>query len=307
MLERFSVQNSLNTDQDSYPSYINIDIYDRMTTYYSKNLLLFGVSETGDKVVIKFPSFTDGAEHESEGLYQCYVASIPVPKPLALVQNTDGKTGFVSLFIPGERIIFVDNEEYYIKFGSVVRKMHDEVNITGDHWKKSGRSDFSFYQKHIDSWKTLYNEGILESPKAHQLLQHLADPIAVCFGNAKPSFVHYDLHDHQSIITPSKELYIIDFERWREEHPLNDIAIYLSHSLRTDRPYSLFVEFVNGYLNHSRLSEKEKETISFYLLFAGFMSIEYYRKYRPKEILYTIAQLSKITEHINDETIWKLL
>lgn len=284
-----------------------IDVFEKKISPFTESEIFFGTTQFGENVTIKFSKIPWGPRREWSGLQKAYNSGISTPAPYALIRSIEGKVGLVSQKIDGVNLYVNKDPALKRTFGCVVRRMHDRVPIKGNEWTKSGKADFSYYDKIIHQWNSLGLDIVKEGSIALELIKQFSQAAQDGVKKSKPVFAHKDLHNDQVFVSPKNELYLIDFELWKESNPFDDISIYLLHSLRTRQPREDFTEFCRGYKDQESYSEEEKMLISFFLLFSGGRGIDYFSRFRPKQIASAIDQLNRITTYISQEKLWQEL
>lgn len=305
MSERFKVIDQINHNDNL--QFINVDILDSKLTPFTSSLVIFGRTSDDGLIAAKFSTMPGGAEREWRGLVAIHNVGVSVPRPIALVKNNHEQLGLVSSFVQGYDLITNQHPRDHFNFGGAVKSMHDLVQTNGAEWTRLGKNDFAHYDRYINHCGDLIKNGVVGSKRGHELLKLFAAALGKRLGQLKPTFTHYDLHDKQVIIDSLSKLHLIDFERWREGDPLDDLAIYLFHSLRMNRPYEFFIEFTRGYLNNAHFTDMEKSVINFYLLYSGFMSVDYFRRFRESELPFAIAQMDKVVQYVSEERLMKTI
>jgi thiamine kinase-like enzyme len=307
MIETYKLISKPDNNISMPEDFININILETQISPFTKSVIIFGKYDNGSLVTAKFSNLPEGSKNEWQGLLTTHKSGISVPEPVALVKNQADTMGVISEFIDGKDLINSQDLSDYSKFGRIIREMHLKVKVDGLEWMKFGKHTYEYYDKYLIHCGELIKEGIIDSTRVYDLMRFFASSLEERLGKVDPVFTHYDLHDQQIIKNCLGKLYLIDLERWREGDPLDDLSIYLFHNLRMNRPYDFFVEFIRGYLNDSNLTDTEKSVINFFLLFTGFKSVDYYRRFRKNDLPYAIAQLKKIEQFAFEEKLVKSL
>lgn len=238
---------------------------------YSGSRLIMGRSPAGMGVAIKIPAHDGGARHEWNGLLRAHRAGVPVPAPVAYGHDGEGAELLVSEWVQAPSLYHRPVTDSWACLGAILRQMHRAVPTTGVRWRESGRCDFSFFDRRRHAFR---RQGCLDAGHARSaaLLDGLAPEMANYCVDAAPVFNHNDLHDNQVMVDGRRGLVLIDFERWEEESPLNDVACYIYHSIRiggVDREvvHARIAEFVKGYFAADGFAMRERSALAFYLLF----------------------------------------
>ncbi len=253
------------------PGETDFDIVLATTIPYSGSRMLLARTDSGAGVAIKVSRYPGGARREWSGLLKTHAAGVPVPEPLAFGREPGGKELIVSRWIEGSSLYHARSREAVIQLGRIVRDMHAAVPVSGAEWRHSGRRSFTYYERRLRQWRRR-REQINADGRTLALLDELAPEMKRHCREAAPVFSHNDLHDSQALFAGGRSLVLIDFERWTEESPLNDVASYIYHSLRTtgasaDDALDGSREFVDGYTGNAGFGEHEWSVLNFYLLF----------------------------------------
>lgn len=282
-------------------------VLEQIITPLARNHILFATTESDYEVVIKIPSRKDGVEREWVGLKKAYDAGVPTPKPLILARLENGRLAIVTEKFEGENFYFHPNEGIKQRLGQIVRLMHKKVVINGHEWRQSGKSSFAYYDRHLFSWLSRSIEELKPGSKTFSLLEKFAEAMREHCKAVSPVFTHNDLHDGQVFIKEDGGLLLVDFEEWREESFLTEVAYYLFHSIRTDRAPEGFAEFMRGYLETPSLSENEKLVLIFNLLFISARALNYFYVHGHPYLEKAKINHQKILNYTEQEKIWKEL
>jgi len=274
------------------------------TTPFTRSTIIFATSEAGKPVVIKFPTKKSKAEREWTGFCKAYTADVPTPMPIALVTSKGGRVGVMQEEVGGQSLYKCPGGQARIRFGEIVKDMHLKVPTAGIEWQEKGKADYTYYDKRIQCWSEGQVELLSAGSTTQAMLGLLSPTMNRSCRSAPPMFNHNDLYDSQAIVGDQK-IYLIDFEEWVEENPLNDIAYYLFHTIRSNMPEVNFGSFLSGYLGNEVLSEPEKQTLMFYLLFISARALNYFHASKSK--YFEIAEKSHraVTNYIDNENVWK--
>lgn len=268
--------------------------------------IVYARTSLGEKVVIKIPSDKDRTIHEWQGLSAVEKAGVSIPPPIALVNYPPDRLAIVSNFIEGDNLYFNPNPGIKAEVGRQIKKMHQKAEIDGRFWESSGRSSYIYYDRYIFSWGSGEIEELQIDSRTSSLLKKFSDMMMDFCKQTKPVFNHNDLHDGQIILSREGAPVIIDFGDWKEESWLNDIAYHLFHLIRTDRAEpENFANFLNGYLGNDQLSEAEKSTLAFYLLFISARALNYFSRRQSSYLSIAKETHRKIVDYLEKETIWK--
>lgn len=270
------------------------------TIPYSGNRLVYATTEGGLRIVAKI-SQQEKSWREWMGLLTAYYARVPSPQPLLLGQIDKQHSALISSRVIGHNMFYSSDLNLRHRLGMIVKSMHEQVIVEGNEWLVSGKSDFSYYDRKMDLWVRKVAIDQTTHPLLTQLSIHAPDYIA----RTLPVFNHNDIHDGQAIIEDTGRIVLIDFGNWCEDIPLNDIAFYLFHCIRTNKNIDHFTSFMDGYLGAGKLTDEEKTVILFELLFISARAVEYFAR-RKSGYLDTAKEThKKVLEYIEDEQLFK--
>lgn len=290
---------------DLFTPGFKLEVFKEVIAPFTGSTVLFATIESGLAVAIKISATKGGAEREWVGLSKVYRAGVSVPEPLALARDLKGSTVLILEKVEGESLYSHPSGEAKRRLGQLVKQMHEQTQIEGDEWVKSEKPDFTYYDRCLFYWLCGSVEEFGAGSKTQVLLKKFVDATISYCGTISPVFTHQDIHDGQVFVKGNKDPVLIDFEHWKEESQLNELAHYLFHSIRTDRVPEGFAEFMRGYLEASSLSENEKLVLMFNLLFISARALDYFytRKHPYLEKAKTNHQ--KILDYIEQERLWK--
>jgi hypothetical protein len=284
---------------------LDVSIYERIDSPFTGSTVFFGYNGSQNHLAIKLSAYQEwGPQREWDGLTRAYEHNLPVPKPYFLVTDSEGKTGIVSEKIDGGDLEANPEQSLKKEFGRLVREMHERVPVVGVEWVGTGRQDFSMYRHYLDRFQSSSLESINGRSDAFALLSDLSEATRTENQSIQPVFNHNDLYNQQALLDHNHQLRIFDFEMWREQHPLDDVAKYLFHTLRTGRPHDDFIVFSEGYLNGGKYSDEQKSILAFYLLFTSMRGVDFYSRFRPHEIDLSISYLERAVEYVEKERLW---
>ncbi len=302
-LSEFASFNKMSLEEDnSSEAIIDLEVYERSTTDFTNSEIIFGITRSGEEVVLKFSRIPWGPQREWKGLRIAYEGNVPTSRPIALVLNSEGRYGIATERINGSSLY--QAPDLIDQFGRIVRNMHDAIKISGEEWISTGKFDFTYYESLIELWRKGNFLDTKETSDARVLLEDFARMVGNNFKYVKPVFNHGDLHNDQVRIDNADELRIIDFEMWQESNPLDDVSMYLLHCLRVNRGTD-FLDFIKGYTNNRSLSDQDRMMMSFYLIFSGMRGVDYFLRFKPKKIIFALEQLQTIIQYTKDESLWK--
>jgi len=157
--------------------------------------------------------------------------------PLALI-----KSGVILKFVEGESLHTQQNGKGRYDFGTLIYQMHKLTQISCNEWGTGQKLNFDYLQKSLSEWSGNDLEEIDNWSRSMTILFLLATQARLYCEITKPVFNHNDLHDGQTIVS-GRRLTLIDFEEWIGDRPLNDLAVYLFHSIRTGQSPNRFEIF----------------------------------------------------------------
>lgn len=304
MKERLAFVPLESREEDKSSSELMFDVSKEIIMPFTGSRILFATTETGFRVVIKISKRENSAEREWVGLNKVYDAGVPVPQPLLLAQDERGNKALISQRIKGKNLFFHPNDQIKHQLGQIIRVMQEQTAIEGNEWLKDGKPDFSYYDRYLFYWLRGPVEGLRSGSKTQVLLEKFTDSMKDYCDEVLPVFTHQDIHDGQVLIKDGKPI-LIDFEDWKEDGPLSEIAHYLFHSIRCQRPAEGFRNFIKGYLDSGKLSENEKSVLMFYLLFISARAVNYFNYYGHSYLKTAEITHQKILDYVDQEKLWK--
>jgi Ser/Thr protein kinase RdoA (MazF antagonist) len=304
MVERHQF-NTINSSPGRKSS-IELELGEKTEVLFTGAEIIYAMTITGDRVVIKKPFRNDQARHEWEGLKIAESTGISVPKPVALVNYTENQLAIVSGYIDGVKLYDAPNSDIKAEVGKQIKMMHKRARVSGNDWTSSGRSSFIYYDRYIFNWTNGDIVELNKNSRSAVILEELADSAEQLCVESKPVFNHNDLHDGQVIESISGKPTIIDFGNWIEETWINEIGYHLFHLIRTNRAHTDdFPNFISGYLENAKLSDSEKSNLAFYLLFISSRALNYFHRRHSSYLPIATETHNKVLEHLENETIWK--
>lgn len=283
---------------------LSFEISGKIITPLTKSIIYFATSEIGQQVIIKVPAISGKGEREWLGLTKAHAACIPVPEPIALAKTQTGQTALIIERLYGNNLYNHPDKNTTFQLGQIVRKMHEEVKIDGKERLENGSVDYFYYEMLLHSWLQNPTEHKDTKEKFQSLIKSLSDSMITHCKSARPVFNHNDIHNGQVIVN-KQGITLIDFAEWVEESSLNDLAYYLFHTIRTRQDDNQFRYFLQGYLEKQALSEIEKDTIMFYLLFISCRALNYFYKHRSKYLEIAEGVHLRVVNYVGEEKIWK--
>ncbi|OGM11552.1 hypothetical protein A2W13_02360 [Candidatus Woesebacteria bacterium RBG_16_36_11] len=284
---------------------MEFDILKKTIIPFTGSTILFGTSESGIQVAIKISAKKGGADREWKGLNMAYHAGVSVPEPFALAKTNSEAPVLISEKIEGQHLHNETDAKLRFKLGKIMRDMHDQVKIVGEEWHSSGKPNFTYYDQFIIRWLHSTSKELGQGSKTQALLNKFASAISSYCETVIPIFSHNDLHEGQVFLRSNGGLTLLDFENWKEETQLNEIAFYLFHLIRVDKVGGNFDKFLNGYLKSAHLTETEKSIMAFYLLFISARAIEYFQNTKSRYLEKAVDTHNKILKYTDEERLWK--
>lgn len=284
-------------------------LYERkLLSPFTQSLLYFGsiieLPQFSKRVVLKVPNYKSQVTNEWVASNKAFNACLPTPEPLALIELNNGNRGIMFEFIEGDLLYKQNQPELRCQFGKIVKKMHTVLPVASRDWIKNEKSQISHFFRVRKTWGDLMISND-DFKRSLEIYDSIINGIIDYLPQLSPSFIHGDLHDGQLIINGENE-FLIDFGQSREAQSILDLAIYCYHTLRTQSNVENISQFILGYLEHSCLSEKEKESLSFFILYTTLRSVEWYLKFRPNDINYVFSYISAINNFIENQSLWKM-
>lgn len=284
-------------------SRINLKLQRRVITPYTGSTIIYAQADNGEKVVVKL-SGINGSLREWKGLNKTHSVGLPVPKPYALVKDMDNQMGVILGYIDGKSLHRQQSDQARYNFGALIHKMHRLTSIDGNEWTAAQKQNPDYFQKNLSVWKSDQTKGLPNWNKSQTILSFLAAQALQHCQTVAPVFNHNDLHDGQAIVT-QKNLSIIDFDKWMEDSPLNDIAIYIFHSIRIGQSPKIFETFLKGYIEKASFTELEKSALMFYLLFISSRALIHFYQQGDSYVETAKNTHRKLLEYVESENIWK--
>ncbi len=285
---------------------IQINICDELINPYTKSRVLLGNLQNGLDVAVKFSGYKYGTKREWDGLRLVNTAGVSAPQLLCAVKDeASGRHGIISTRVNGKNLNTERSDLYRYKLGKVIAYAHDNVVIAGNEWQGSGKHDFTYFEEQMSSFRESHIAEINSTSMPYSMLRLLSKGVDTKFSSIVPVFTHNDVHNAQAIVGVDDEVSVIDFEEWKEEHPIKDLSIYLLHTLRNKEPFSDFTNFCLGFNRDRNLENDDLNFLGFYLLFAAIRSVDYHSKTLPSYVKTAIKTLDIITEALNTELIYK--
>lgn len=301
--EHYKVAESLSQQETDQ---ISLKTLNKETELFTGSKVIYALSNSGEKVAIKIPFDGSKTLYEWEGIIKAFKADVPIPKPIALINYLDDQLAIVSSFVAGDNLYFNPNPDIKTEIGKEVKKMHQKAQIEGKDWIKSKRNTFIYYDQFIFRWATGQFKELGSGSKTLLLLGKFTPSMESYCKTTIPVFNHNDLHDGQIIVDENGNPKIIDFGNWVEEGWLNELGYHLFHLVRTRRISTEdFPNFLDGYLSGRKLSEDEKSTLAFYLLFISARALNYFNSRNSSYLPFAQETHNGVLKLLDREIIWK--
>ncbi len=291
------------TEQDLQP--FSIHVSQEVISPFTNSKLLFGITTDNEKVVAKITTSPDGNLREWEGLQKVSIIGTQVQEGIVAGQLDDGSPVLVTREIEGKSLVNVPGEIHRRNLGHLLKKIHAKTKIDGIEWEKSGKKDFRYYDWHLSYWHKKAEEISPVCRRAVSIIDTLVETASSYFQSSEPVFTHQDLHDEQVLINTNNLEVVIDFENWKEADYLDDLAMYLFHSIREESPITFYHELLNGYLNEGKTTDQENSIIAFDTLFFALRAVGYFHKFNLPYLDTALSNLVLVTKFIDQETPWK--
>lgn len=292
----------MSEEYSRYPQ-IDLRLQKQVTTPYTNSTIIYAQNEQGQRVVVKIFA-VDGALREWEGLNRTYNAGLSVPKPYALVKDSANKTGVILEYVDGKSLYNQQSDQGRHSFGALIHRMHQLTPISSNEWIRSQKYNFDYFQQNLLTWGNSQIEELTDKGRSQAILSLLAGQARSHCEAVIPVFNHNDLHDGQTIVS-GKSVTLIDFEKWIEDSPLNDIAIYIFHSIRNAQSRESFEHFLKGYLGETSFSEVEKSSLMFYLLFISSRALNHFYQQGNPYVEISKTTHKNILKYAESESLWK--
>lgn len=268
------------TDIPNYETFIKIEL---ITKGMSGDEKYYIETDTGNKFLLRLTDITeyDRKAKEFQMVKAAASAGIPMPKPVDFGICSNGKQVYTLLtWIEGEEAekilpLLSEKEQYSygVKAGKALNKIHTIPAPNGlSSW-------FERYFAVIDERINAFHaEGIAfegDSNILNYLQQNKSSLI-----NRPQCFQHGDFHEGNLIITPEKEIYVIDWHGMDFDNfgdPWYELA-------RGDEKYPYYMSgLINGYFN-GKPPETFWTLYSYYLSCSAITSIVWAKYCAPNEL-----------------------
>lgn len=191
------------------------------------------------------------------------------------------------------------------KMGVTVLKMHESVVVNGNDWQKSGKPTFIYYDRSLFKWSVETGNQLGPESKVQEIIKKFAGTASSYCEASIPVFNHNDLHEGQVIVNTAGDVVLLDFENWREDTKLNDLAYYLFQLIRTKSSFENYKAFLMGYLGTKTLTDSDKSVLSFYLLFISARALNYFLMTESKYIKIATDTHDRVLKFVEEERLWK--
>lgn len=278
---------------------LSVVIDDVVVTDFFHNKIVFCRDLVGNEMVAKFSSNRDKVMHEISGYKLAKLAGVKTPWLFGCVLDKDDSPGVLTSRLRGDNLYIDASDEEKFVLGSIIRTLHDNTPKTIETVQER-----SYYDYPVDVGNYLKNP-LVSGVIPYELINYLMNSSISDLQSGERVVNHGDLHDAQVILVEETQ-HIIDFGEWFLGSGLEDLSIYLFHSLRTLRSEKSFQDFINGYTQNYKLSEQEKLSISFLLLFNAVRFVDIATINNMSVLPYAIKYLQRSVAYVEDEKLWKM-
>ncbi len=271
--------------------------YDKVTSFtkinkgWSSDSKYIIKMKDGSKRVLRVNDITqlDNKKKEYYYINKIYDLGIKTHKCIHFgVCDTNKKVYILLEYIEGDQAELIlpslnENEKYELglEMGIALKKIHKI-----DYRKTSNWEDI--YTKKIHSRIEAYRNCGYQSEKIEKMITYLLDNTHL-LKNRPMSFNHGDFHSGNMIITPNKEIYVIDYNRIKEGDPFYEFnRIYFS--------YIVSPLFTKGMLDSyfENLELIHFKYIKFYLISVVIANIAWAMKFSEEDINFAKESINRI-------------
>lgn len=256
---------------------IKVATIEEFFSEYNGNSLIHGELEDSRAVILKFSRITSGASREWAGLTRAYSYGLSVPKPVARITREQKPTeGFIMEKIEGSTFNIQSSELLKFKLGQELKRMHTIVlpgfgAIDTD----ENKPQFIQMEDYIEFWLNRTLPYVSENNSVERLLKQLYRGAQSHILSQEPRFIHRDIQDNNTFESEDSRIVIIDFEWWQGGDPIDDLAVYLYHTIRLNSPLKEYQAFMQGYCGGRELSDLETHALYYYLVLAASRVVSY--------------------------------
>lgn len=285
-----------------------IDVGQKLQTSYSGNELYYATLFQNRPVVVKFSVFNQVAKREWNGYVLAFENQVHTPEPIALVaRDREPTIGFITTHLTGPLLSEVDSDERTFLLGKELNKLHAIALPGYGYLSEDGSFQFENMDAYLQYWFDKTIPFLQNQPKAAQLLHQLHDLCQSRLSRIKSSFLHHDVKKDNMIYNDDGNIYLTDFEWWQGGDPLDDLALYLYHSLRTNQGDARFSTLLQGYFEDSaHLTDKQRTALMFYLLLGGSRVVSFCSRVIPDKLPEAESDLEKSVQYIDSEKIFRI-
>lgn len=287
--ERFSNENLGN---------VPVEINKKFASEFVGTPIYFGTLEDGSEVVLKFNSLEGGAEREFFGLTLAYNNQVPTSRPISMItRDSDPSLGFMMEKVEGKPFRDFSTEFHERLFALVLLKLHS-IEVGNFGLIHTGEAINISYSDYLDMWMKKTVPYMSENGADMNLFHHLKNQGDSHMRNQTPRLLHRDPKDENVLITPDGQVSLIDFEWSQGGSPLDDIAVYLYHAIRTDKQPSRVNEFMRAYFGEKDLDSAKKHDLLFHLMLASGRTVSYCSRFNTERLDEAVLNMNKTTDYI---------
>lgn len=272
-----------------------------ITSKLTGNELYFGWLPKRDSLkCAKFSVFGNGSQREWDGYLLAFSHKVPTATPVALVSREQKpRLGIITDRVHGPSIEAAPTEAQLHQVGIELRKLH-AISVPGYGYFAKAVPQFRSAQEYLSFWFEKTLPYIEKKPSVYALFKQLHDAASVRIYSFSPSFIHKDVR-LENVLVDAGGIKFIDFEWWQGGDSMDDIAIALYHWVRTEKRPDSFKPIVDAYFKGSAVTDQERITISFYLLFQALRFVSFCERINPAHKAEAYQYLDKIIEYIDSE------
>ncbi|MGL5151106.1 MAG: aminoglycoside phosphotransferase family protein [Clostridium sp.] len=199
------------------PSYAEWGIIEKINKGWSKDKKYYIKNISGEELLLRLSDFKfyEIKKKEFDSMKEVYKLGINMSKPISFGVCGDGKYVYSLLsWIKGKSVNQVVKELSYeeqyrlgVEAGKILKKMHSiKAPIGQEDWGER-------MVKKINNHLIKYKECGIKLSNDEFAIKHITKNLHLLKGRSQ-KYQHGDFHIGNLIITPDKELGVIDFNRW---------------------------------------------------------------------------------------------
>lgn len=279
-------------------SEVQIGINKEFTSEYVGTPICFGTLEDGTEVVLKFNNLDGGAEREFFGLTLAFNNQIPTSRPIAMItRDSDSRLGFLMEKVDGKPFREFGSELHEQLFALALLKLHS-IQVSGYGTIHTGKAQFKNYNDYLKMWLDKTTPYMEMNGGDMSLFYRLKQQGDSHMKSQTPKAIHRDPKDENVLITPDNKISLIDFEWVQGGNPLDDVAVYLYHAIRTNKDPSRIQAFMNTYFKGRELNSGEKHDLLFHLMLASGRTVSYCSRFNQGHLSEAVKDMNKVTDYI---------